>query len=79
MYEVYVHEWSTEDHEDGSYGIRVLGKHRQYIDEITVEVNNSPGEKNGTDRTLIIGILLILIIIAAVILIIVFQKRKTKV
>lgn len=79
MYEVYVHEWSTEDHEDGSYSIRVLGKHRQYIDEITVVVDNSPGAEKGTDSTLIIGILLIIIIIAAVILITVFQKRKTNV
>ena len=79
MYEVYVHEWSTQDHEDGSYSIRVLGKHRQYIDEITVVVDNSPGAEKGTDRTLVIGSLLIIIIIASVILITVFQKRKTNV
>jgi len=79
MYEVYVHQWSTEDHEDGSYPIRVLGKHRQYIDEITVVVDNSPGEEEGSDHALLIGILIISVIIVAVILAIVIKMRKTNI
>ena len=77
-YEVYVHEWPTRSHEDGSHLIRVLGKHRQYIDEITVVVDNSKGTEKEEDRTLFIGVLITSTIIVMVILAIVFKTRKTK-
>ena len=77
-YEVYTHQWNTTSIEDGSHLIRVLGKHRKYIDEITVVVDNSKGTEKEKDPTLFIGILIISIIIVAVILIIAFKVRKTK-
>jgi hypothetical protein len=40
-YERFVHAWNASSVPDGSYQIKVLGKHKEYSDEITVIVNQS--------------------------------------
>jgi len=40
-YEVFIHQWDSRTVSDGSHQVKVLGKHTEYSDVVTVYVGNS--------------------------------------
>ena len=77
-FEVYAHQWNTTSMEDGPHLLRILGKHRQYFDEITVIVDNSPMKKPEKDDvpSPFYGIYLIIIAVMIIVLIIIKIRKK---
>jgi len=78
-YEVYTHQWNTTSTGDGPHLLRILGKHRQYFDEITVIVDNAPAINPGTDdnHSSFYGIYLIIFaVIITVIIVITIMRKK---
>ena len=43
-YERFTHRWNSRSVSNGFHQLKVLGKHPQYSDTISVEVNNGDGE-----------------------------------
>jgi hypothetical protein len=46
-YERFTHRWNSRSVSNGLHQLKVLGKHPQYSDMISVEVNNGEGEADG--------------------------------
>ena len=78
QFEVYSHNWSTTSIEDGSHMMRILGKHRQYFDEITFIVDNSPANKPETEdkSTPFYGIHMTILVLISMLIIARMGKRR---
>ena len=81
-FEVYVHQWNTTSVKDGKCQVRVLGKHKQYYDELTVEVKNSHEDENAATRfgshTMFLVIIILFIVFALIIGLILVRKRHSQ-
>jgi len=81
-FEVYVHQWDTTSVKDGKCQIRVLGKHKQYHDELTVEVKNSDEDEKVEgrlgSREVFLVIVILLIVLAFITVLILVRKRHSQ-